>query len=248
LKFSRRPATIAATSSRLTLEQVVLSATSLTGLAYATEELLSASPSTFAAIIAAGFDDELGGTLLREKIRGVGGSEFLGVLGAPGTITVAAEGGQAADTITGANVMAMSKRCWGYSSAIWIANPDARSQLTQAHVLIEGSTGGGVIRLFQPAQAEGEPDRLDGRACFFSEHASALGDPGDLILGNWSQYLDGLYQPLQSAESVHVRFVEHERTLKFWVRNAGAPWWRSALTPAEGANTLSPFVVLEERS
>jgi hypothetical protein len=88
---------------------------------------------------------------------------------------------------------------------------------------------------------------LLGRPIFYSEYASTIGDPGDLILGNWSQYLDGLYQPLQSAESVHVRFVEHERTFKFWVRNAGAPWWRSALTPAESTTTLSPFVVIEDR-
>ena len=38
--------------------------------------------------------------------------------------------------------------------------------------------------------------------------------------------------------------LEHERVFKFWIRNAGAPWWSSALTPKKGADTLSPFVVI----
>ena len=66
---------------------------------------------------------------------------------------------------------------------------------------------------------------------FYSEFASKLGDLGDLILGCWSEYLDGLYQPFQSAESIHARFDRHEPALKFWTRNAGAPWWLTSLTP-----------------
>ena len=62
-----------------------------------------------------------------------------------------------------------------------------------------------------------------------------------------SEYLDGTYMPLQSVESVHVRFVEHERAFKFWQRGDGTPWWSSVLTPRNGA-TLSPFVVLEPRA
>ena len=53
---------------------------------------------------------------------------------------------------------------------------------------------------------------------------------------------------IQSAESVHVRFENHERTFKLWTRNCGAPWWRSALTPNKGANSLSPIVLLAARA
>jgi hypothetical protein len=92
------------------------------------------------------------------------------------------------------------------------------------------------------------PDLLLGRPCIFTEWAKTLGDQGDLVLGTWSQFLEGTYQTLQSAESIHVRFLEHERTMKFWLRNAGAPWWRSALTPKNSTSTLSPFVVLDARA
>ena len=81
----------------------------------------------------------------------------------------------------------------------------------------------------------------------FSIYAATLGDQGDLILANFAEYLEGLYQPLQSAESMHVRFANHERAFKFWLRNAGAPWWRTALTPAKSTATLSPFVVADAR-
>jgi len=67
-------------------------------------------------------------------------------------------------------------------------------------------------------------------------------------LANWSQYLEGTYENLQSAESIHVRFLNHETTFKFWLRNAGAPWWRTVLTPKKSASTLSPFVVLAARA
>ena len=53
---------------------------------------------------------------------------------------------------------------------------------------------------------------------------------------------------MASAESIHVRFLTHGRSLKFWLRNAGMPWWNAPLTPKKGTNTLSPFVTLAERA
>ncbi len=115
-----------------------------------------------------------------------------------------------------------------------------------AELSIAVGTGGALI--YQQSVIEGRPDMLQGRPIFYSEYPATLGTQGDLILGNWSQYLDGLYQPMQSAESVHVRFVNHERTFKFWLRNAGAPWWRTALTPQQSSTKLSPFVLLDTRA
>lgn len=245
---TRRPETVAGDSSRMEMEQVVLSATSLFGLAYATEEILVDSPISFAALIRSGFEDQFAFHMLDEKIRGGGGNEFLGVLNSPAKVEVAKEGSQAADTIVGENVIKMRARCWGYQNAIWIANHDAFVQLIQAHIVKEGSAGGGLILVYKQSMEEDRPDMLLGRPIFYSEHASTVGDVGDLMLVNWSQYLEGLYQPLQSAESVHVRFENHERAFKFWLRNAGAPWWRSALTPNQSSETLSPIVTLAERA
>ena len=53
---------------------------------------------------------------------------------------------------------------------------------------------------------------------------------------------------LEMAESVHVRFLYNEKTFRFMFPINGAPTWKSALTPANGSNTLSPFVSLATRA
>ena len=138
----------------------------------------------------------------------------------------------------------MRAQCWGYGQAIWIANHDTYPQL--AVLVIGVGTAGALV--YQQSIVEDRPDMLLGRPIFYSEYPDTLGTSGDIILCNWSQYLDGLYQPMQSAESVHVRFDTHERAFKFWIRNAGAPWWRSALTPQQSSTKLSPCVILATRA
>jgi HK97 family phage major capsid protein len=110
------------------------------------------------------------------------------------------------------------------------------------------AVGTGGAPVYMRGGFGGRPDTLLGRPIFYSEYPNTLGDAGDLILWNPTQYLEGVYQPLRSAESVHVRFVQHERAFKLWLRNAGASWWRSALTPAKGSNTLSPIITLAARA
>jgi HK97 family phage major capsid protein len=245
---SRRPETVAAAASRAAIEKVSLRATSLFGLAYATEELLTDSPMSFVAIIDSGFREQFAAHMLNEKLRGGGGNEYLGVLNSPAKVAVAAEAAQAADTILAQNVINMRARAWGYGSAIWLANHDTYPQLITMAVIVGDAYGaGGIVMVYKSSSQEDRPDMLLGRPIFYSEYASKLGDEGDISLVNWSQYLEGLYQPIQSAESVHVRFVNHERAFKFWLRNAGAPWWRSPLTPAESTQTLSPIVTLAAR-
>lgn len=246
---TRKPETAEAQSSRGKIAKVTLRASSLFGLAFATEEVLTDSPISFTAIIATGFDEQFAFQMLNEKLRGNGGDEFLGVLNSPAKVSVAKENGQLADTILAENVINMRSRCWGYSNAIWIANHDTLPQLIKLAVVVsDGAGAGGLVLIYKASSQEDRPDMLLGRPIFYHEQASKLGDEGDLILCNWSQYLEGLYQPLQSAESVHVRFVNHERTFKFWLRNAGAPWWQSALTPHKSAQTLSPIVTLADRA
>lgn len=245
---TRRPETAAAQSSRSEMERIDLRASSLFGLAFATEEILTDSPVSFVAIIDTGFREQFAFHMLNEKLRGKGGNEYLGVLNSPANIEVAAEDGQAADTILAENVIKMRSRCWGYGNGIWIANHDTYPQLIKLAVVVsDGAGAGGLVLIYHASSREDRPDMLLGRPIFYSEHASKLGDVGDLSLVNWSQFLEGLYQPIQSAESVHVRFVNHERTFKFWLRNAGAPWWRAPLTPHKSAETLSPIVTLAAR-
>lgn len=240
LTVTRRPETVAASSSRMALEQIQLNATGLFGLSYASEELINDSPISIAALLQAGFRDEFVAKGVDEKINGSGVGEPEGVLTSPALITVSAEAGQAADTITYNNILAMRARSWGYGNAVWIANHDTLPTLSKMTIAV--GLGGSVV--FVPNT---NPATLLGRPIIFTEYAKTVGDVGDLILVNPTQYLEGSYQPLQNAESVHVRFVEHERAFKVWIRNDGKCWWRAALTPKNSTSTLSPFVALAAR-
>ena len=239
---TRHPETVDGTSSRAKYEQVVLTADELFGIAYATERLLTDSPTSFAAIIAAGFKDQFADHAIEERFNGTGAGEFLGFMKSPALVTVAKQGGQTADTLVTENIDKMVARCWRYGSAIWHANNTCFPQL-QGLTRVVGS-GGSVVNYL--TWAPGGQMYLLGRPLYLTEHCAALGDLGDIALCNWSEFIEGTYQPMQSAESVHVRFLAHERTFKFWLRNGGAPWWKSALTPKHG-DTLSPFVTLAAR-
>jgi len=237
----RRAETQAVSSSRQQYEQVTLNANSLMGLAYASEELLNRSPISFIALIEAGMRTEFPAKLMQERINGTGVGQFEGVLQSPALISVAADQGQAAATITFNNIIKMRARCWGDTRAAFLANKTTRPQLRS---LVQNIGTGGVVQpLFT---TEGGVEKLDGLPIFFSEFCPALGTVGDILLCNWGEYLEGTLQGIQSAESMHVRFETHERTFKFWMENDGRGWWRSVLTPKNG-DTLSPFVALATR-
>lgn len=239
----RRAETQTVTATRGQHQIISLQADTLMGVAYASEEILTDSPVSFAAIIESGFRDAFTFKLMNERLSGNGVGQFMGILNSPCLISVAAEDSQTADTINGTNIIKMRARCYGYDKAIWTANPDTYVQLANAH--IAGTNTDNF--LFNPSRAIDVPDMLLGRPVIWSEYAKKLGDAGDLILADWSQYLEGTYQPIQNASSVHVRFLEHEQTFKMWLRNCGAPWWNTTLTPVNSTSVLSPFVVLAER-
>lgn len=243
LRVYRHSETTDVDPARMQFEQLSFDAHELIGAAFATESVLTDSPGAFIALISEGFRDEFGAKNLNEKLNGTGVGQFLGIMNSPCKIAVAKETGQKAATIMVENIDNMAARCWRYREAVWLANATTRPQLRGLSRAV--GTGGSPVAYFTVAPDGRE--LLDGRPIHFTEFAEVLGTEGDLVLGNWREFIEGTYQPLQQAESIHVRFLNHERTFKFWLRNAGMPWWRSALTPRKGS-TLSPFVTLATRS
>lgn len=239
LRAYRRSEAAAVNASRMSFEQVELNADPLMGVAFSTEELLADSPESIAAILEQGFQAEFDARIVREILTGSGAGEYLGVRRSGAAITVSKENAQTADTINWSNLIKMRARCWGYGNAIWVANPDTLPSIMG--ITQPGST---IPMFTQDAQGV---ERLFGRPIVFTEFAETLGDLGDILLLNLQEYLEGEYEPITGVSSMHVRFVEHEQAYKFTKRCAGAPWWRNALTPAKGTNTLSPIVLLEAR-
>jgi HK97 family phage major capsid protein len=242
LRVYRRQETDDVASSRMQMEQVTFQAHSLMGVSYATEEILTDSPISFAAMIQEGFGDEFAAKILDEKIRGTGAGEFEGVLNCPATISVAKETGQAAATINLDNLVKMEARCWG-NSPVWLANPTCKPQL--ANLAFVSGTGG--MPFWWGSAREGLPAQLLGKPIYFTEFCEAVGTVGDIMLCDWGEYTVATLEGVKSAESMHVRFLNHERAFKFWTRNDGRSLWRSALTPKKG-DSRSPFVTLATRA
>ncbi len=242
LVWTRRPETVDGSSSRMAFEQVTLTANEEFGLAIASEKILTDSPSSFVAILSAGFADEQVAFAMNERINGTGVGERLGILNSPCLISVSAEVGQEAATIKIENIDKMAARQWRYNQSVYLANQTTRPQL-RGLVRIVG-TGGVPVPYF--TQGPGV-EYLDGRPIVFTEYCKALGTLGDIVNLCPSEYLEALYQSDQYAESIHARFAAAERMFRFYRRTDGQCWWRSALTPKNG-DTLSCCVALATRA
>lgn len=238
--------------SRMSLEGGELGSHELVAFVFGAERSVTDSPVTFIAMVERGIQDEIRSVLLEERMRGSGTGEFLGVLNAGCRIIIPKESGQVAATVTGKNFARMRARCWGYSRAIWILHPELFAHTISASI-VDASTQLRVP-IWQPGiEAEGIPDRILGRPAFFHECANAPGNEGDVLVADWSQYLDATYVPHASTlgalvSSIHVRFAANERAFRFYLRNDGQPWWRVPLQPKRATATVSPFVTLATRA
>lgn len=145
----------------------------------------------------------------------------------------------------------MAARVSNLGKAVWIANESTLPQLCSMAL----SVGTGGVPVFMPANgAAGVPyNTLFGRPLIFNKHASTLGTVGDIILGDWSQYLVGMKAGQGAAgkfdSSIHLKFDADQTAFRFVFRIAGAPWWPQALVPPQAtAETISSHVVCATRS
>lgn len=230
------------TSAKPEFEMVELKPKRLTGLCYLTEDLIM-HVASLQALIGSYFADAITFYEFGNWLNGVGGADPLGVLNADATVTVSAETGQAADEILPENVRKMRARCFGYDQAVWHANFDVYPALSAMNQKI--GTAGALV--WQESLLPDRPAMLLGRPLFWTEQCETIGAKGDLVLNSWPRYLLGERAETKVDSSIHVRFEYHEMALRFIKWNDGQPWWRSALTPRKGANTLSPFINLATR-
>jgi len=225
---------------------VELSLEKLTGLVYATDELLQ-DAGALEAWIMQNLPQELIFKGEDAVIRGTGAGMPLGILNSGATVTVAEEVGQVADSFLFENVTNMYARMWTRSlpNAVWFINQDVWPQLMRMY-LQTGATG---MPVFMPAGGvSGAPhSTLMGKPIIPVEYCSTVGDIGDVIFADMSQYQVIEKGGIQAASSIHVRFVNDESVFRFVWRLDGQPLWNSDLTPYQGTNTQSPFIVLETR-
>src|ERR1019366_1011978 len=217
----------------------------LTGLCYLTDEIMQ-DATALQAFVERAFASEFGWVIDNCIFRGPGAGQPLGFLNSPALISIPKETGQAAATICTENITKMYARSTAPDKSIWVANIACFPQLATLQVAI--GTAGALVGLLQNGIA-GSPSGLGlyGRPLIWAEQSSALGDCGDLAFLDLSRYLLATKGGLQTAQSIHVRFLQDESVLRFIYRIDGQPDLVSAITPAYGTATVSPFVTIAAR-
>ena len=229
------------TASKPKFRQMELSLKKLTGLCYATDELLQ-DAAALEAVIRQAFAEEFGFKIDDAILSGSGEGEPLGILNSGAIVTVAKEASQT-DVITVENLIKMWNRLWSRSraNAVWYINQELEPYLYTLKI--------GDKPVYIPAGGLSEKPygTLFGRPVVPIEQCSAAGEVGDIILADIGQYLLIDKGGVKSASSIHVRFLYDENVFRFIYRVDGKPIWTKPLTPYKGSATVSPFVTLAKR-
>lgn len=230
------------------LRMLEVNAQKVVGGAYLTEEVMQ-DAGALDAWISEAMIEELVVTLEDAIVNGTGVGQPLGYASGANNalVTQAIEAGQAANTVVVANLAKMYGRMPAglRRNAVWLVNQAVFQQLL---TLTLGGTAA-AFPMFTPPGAIGGPPgaALFGRPVLEVEQASALSAAGDLQFVALSEYLFVDKGGLRQDSSIHVKFLEDEQTLRFVYRAGGAPLWNAPLTPANGSETVSPFVRLAAR-
>ena len=229
------------TASKPKFRQMELSLKKLTGLCYATDELLQ-DAAALEAVIRQAFAEEFGFKIDDAILSGSGEGEPLGILNSGAIVTVAKEASQT-DIITVENLIKMWNRLWSRSraNAVWYINQELEPYLYTLKI--------GDKPVYIPAGGLSEKPygTLFGRPVVPIEQCSAAGEVGDIILADIGQYILIDKGGIKSASSIHVRFLYDENVFRFIYRVDGKPIWTKPLTPYKGSATVSPFVTLAKR-
>lgn len=231
------------TASRPTFRQMEIPLCKLTGITVLTDELL-ADATALTSVLTMAFEDEFRFMGDDGILRGTGAGMPLGILNSPALVTVTRAG---AGHVTAADVIGMYARLMSQSlgAAAWFINQDVIPEIVRLNFV--GDTAVTDIPVFLPAGTGWSTapwNTLLGLPIIASEHCSTLGTTGDIVLADLSRYMVVTKGTVETATSIHVYFVTDETALRFVLRIGGQPDLASAVTPYQGTNTISPFVVL----
>jgi HK97 family phage major capsid protein len=235
------------TGKKPKFNKIELKLKKLTGLCYATDELLE-DATALEAVISQAFAEEFGFKMDDAIMNGEGVGMPLGFLNSGALVTVPKETGQASGSILLNNIVKMYSHMWSRSkqNALWLINQDIIPQLYTLNI----SVGNNAFPVYMPpGGVSGEPyGTLFGRPVMEVEQVNTLGSVGDISFADLSQYLLIDKGGINAATSIHVRFLYDESVFRFIYRVDGQPIWKTSLTPYKGANTLSPFITLGARN
>jgi HK97 family phage major capsid protein len=177
---------------------------------------------------------------------GTGARTPQGILNAPCAITVTR---QTSSSVTMQDVFKMTTRLTPRSMGtyIWLASPDVLAQLLELYLNFGSATSGIVPPPDWLKYSEQQNCwTLLGRPFYATEHVNALGTQGDLVAVDPQFYVIGDRLELQvDVAAEGAQFIQDRSEIRIKERLDGRIWLASALTPANGSETVSPVVILK---
>ena len=246
------------TQSKPSLRQLTVGLGKLSALVPVTEEQLEDGPS-ITRYLNTKVPDKFSAAITEAIINGTGVASPLGILSAPDLITVAKEtvpAAQSADTIVAGNINQMYNRMFSQfrGGAVWIANQDIEPQLDLLvfNVLNAAKTDvvGGTPLFIPPGGISAQPfATLKAKRMIFSQSAKTLGDAGDILFWDPSQYITVTKTSGMRADtSIHMFFDFDVTAFPFIFRFGGRPKWASTIAARNGTATYGSVVQLAERA
>ncbi|WP_433893043.1 phage major capsid protein [Streptomyces sp. CA-111067] len=223
--------------------RIDLDARKLTGLSAVPNELLQDSIVSFSALLESLWPMALAFAEDAAFQAGTGVGEPLGYRGEGNTASIGVARGDD-DTITYVDIVNMYSRMLpsSLSRAVWTCSPEALPQLLTMSLSV--GTGGNSVWVVNAAGPA--PMNIFGRPLIVTEKGGLLGARGDIAFTDMSYYLIGDRQTMTADSSTDYNFGSDKTTFRIIQRVDGRPWLKSAITPANGGSTLSPFVELDD--
>lgn len=243
------------TQSKLALTNKQVRANRITALVGISDEMLEDAPAVD-AYIRRKAPEKINYKVDTALVNGNGVGKPLGILKSPSLVTVTKETSQAADTLFMENISKMYSRMYApcIGRAVWLMNQDVMPQLIGLNSRtfnVAGSevVAGGQPMYIGPGQIQSAPNgMLLGRPIVFTQACPTVGDVGDVIFADLTQYLTIVKGGLKADVSMHLWFDYQVSAYRFTLRIGGMPWWASAITPASGSSlTLGCFIALQAR-
>lgn len=227
-----------ATASSKEFDALELNLYKLFGLMSASGEWVDDAPEAAAVIARDGFATAINWETENAMINGIGAGSPRGVLNESTKVSVTRSNSNLIDLDDVEN-MWMRMYSASQANAVWLYNQSCWKQLMNLSLPV--GTGGSGVMMMNAAQAP--LTQLFGRPLIPTQHCQALGTEGDLILVDWKQYVMASKGP-KFAESIHLYFDSDRTAYRMIFRVDGRGWWKSALTPAHGNDTLTWCVTL----
>lgn len=223
------------TEARLELEKMM-------GFAYATDELLQ-DAAFMTSLFGRAFSVAAKRLLEGAIINGDGEKKPLGMLNSTALITVDKASDQGSGTITADNIFGMWQRTYHEyrNRLVWLAHPDTELQLQKL------TFNGETIWMPEGGLRDTPFQKILGRPVIYSDHMSALGSKGDIMLCDPMKYLLLKKGTVKQDWSMHVEFLTAQQCFRVIFRCNGKPKIDAPLKIKNSALTRSPFVTLAAR-